>query len=87
MDTGAMHTTSPQPLHVFYVSLLGLVCFLMSRIYMLVRFRREQDDDAVFIDGITLFLTIDFVYLRIIHPLIYYRFFLGGAVEGCTQTK
>ena len=52
MDTGAMHTTSPQLLHVFYASLWGLVCFLMSRISMLVRFRRGLDVNA-FIDLIS----------------------------------
>ena len=29
MGTGAMHTTSPQRLRVFYASLLELACFLM----------------------------------------------------------
>ena len=44
MDTGATRTTSPQLLHVFCVSLLELACFLMSRIYMLVRFRHELNN-------------------------------------------
>ena len=63
MDRGAMHTTSPQPLRVFYASLWGLVCFLMWRIYMLVRFRRGLDNDNAFIDLISLCLAP--------HPLPY----------------